>query len=115
SASDFDNATNTVADAKAMFPSLESQYGLPSGVLNGMMMTESSGNPNVPVGPAGDTGVFQFTPGAAKDYNVDPTDPVSSAIGAAKYLSNNYKQSGDIRKALVGYNAGPGNMNRADQ
>ena len=106
----------SVSDAQALFPSLEQQYGLPSGTLNGIMMTESSGNPNVPVGRAGDTGIFQFTPGAAKDYNVDPNDPVSSAIGAAKYISSNLQKSGgDLNKALVGYNAGPGNMNQADQ
>lgn len=106
----------TIADATAMFPSLEQAHGLPGGTLAGVMQTESSGNPNVPVGKAGDTGLFQFTPGAAQDYNVNPNDPVSSAIGAAKYIGNNLQKSGgDIRKALVGYNAGPGNMNQADQ
>jgi hypothetical protein len=106
----------TVADAIAIFPTLEQQHGLPAGTLAGVMQTESSGNPNVPVGKAGDTGLFQFTPGAAKDYNVDPNDPISSAVGAAKYIGNNLQKSGgDIRKALIGYNAGPGNMNKTDQ
>lgn len=76
------------------------------------MQTESGGNPSA-VSPKGATGAFQFMPATAKQYGVDPTDPESSAVGAAKMYSDLLsKYQGDLPKALAAYNWGQGNVDR---
>jgi hypothetical protein len=62
----------------------------------------------------GAQGLMQLMPGTARDLHVTNVfDPVQNVQGGAAYLKQllaRYK--GDLRLALVGYNAGPG---RADQ
>lgn len=91
---------------------LEQQYGLPQGLLNAVMMKESGGNPKA-VSPAGAQGLFQFMPSTAKAYGVDPFDPESSAVGAARMYGDLNKQyEGDIDKMLAAYNWGSGNLSK---
>jgi hypothetical protein len=46
-------------------------------------------------------GLFQFMPDTAKQYNVDPTNPTSSAYGASNYLNDLLNQNnGNLRVAL---------------
>ncbi len=57
---------------------------------------------------------MQLMPATAREMHVtDPFDPAQNVHGGAAYLKqllDRYK--GDLRQALIGYNAGPG---RADQ
>ena len=88
-----------------LYASLEQRYGLPEGALSAVEYVESGGNPNA-VSPKGAKGTFQFMPETADAYNVDVSDPISSAHGAAKYLSDLQKQYGSFKAALAHYNGG---------
>lgn len=91
---------------------LESQNGLPPGLLAAVMRAESNGNPNA-VSPKGAQGLFQFMPETAQQYGIDPLDPEQAASGAARMYSDLSKQySGDIPKMLAGYNWGSGNIQK---
>ncbi|MCA3183395.1 transglycosylase SLT domain-containing protein [Cupriavidus sp.] len=61
------------------------------------------------VSPKGARGVAQFIPENLVKYGVkDPTDPVQSLDGMAKYLRDTMKQyNGDIRAVIADYNGGP--------
>jgi len=61
------------------------------------------------VSPKGARGVAQFIPENLIKYGVkDPTDPVQSLDGMAKYLKDTLKQyNGDIRAVIADYNGGP--------
>ncbi|MDN5511169.1 tape measure protein [Acinetobacter sp.] len=109
------NAKVQANAAKYNFGGLESQYGLPKGLLSGIQMQESHGdtyrNGKLLTSPAGAQGSFQFMPDTAKRFNVNVADMASSAEGAAKYLSKLLKMfGGDIDKAIMAYNAGEGNV-----
>ena len=94
---------------QAYLAGLEKQYGMPCGYLWGIMMTESSGNPNAG-SPKGALGLFQFMPGTAAEYGLtDRTDPCTSAKAAAVYLSKLKKMTdGTWLSAAQAYNCGPG-------
>lgn len=93
------------------FSALERQYNLPAGILGRMEQTESGGNQYALSGK-GAQGYFQFLPDTAKQYNVNPYDLNSAAQGAARYLSDLYKQTGSMEKAVAAYNWGPGNLEK---
>jgi hypothetical protein len=103
------------ADIKAApqnFAKLEQKYGLPAGVLNAVMMTESGGRPGQ-TSSAGAQGYFQFMPETAKQYKVKVNDLNSEADGAARMLRDLLKSSnGDLQTALAAYNWGIGNVQR---
>jgi hypothetical protein len=88
-----------------LFSELEQKHNLPEGLLSAVQSVESSGDKNA-VSPKGARGTFQFMPKTAKEYGVDVTDPVSSATGAAKYLSDLVNQYGSVKAALAHYNGG---------
>lgn len=89
---------------------LEQEHGLPSGLLNAVMMQESGGNANA-VSPRGAKGWFQFMPKTAAEYGVqDPTNFEQSARGAAKYLQKLHGRFGNTEDALRAYNWGQGNL-----
>jgi len=91
---------------------LEKQHGLPSGLLQSVMMAESAGNPNA-VSPKGAQGLFQFMPQTAKAYGINPLDPQQAAVGAARMYGDLSKQfGGDVPSMLAAYNWGSGNLTK---
>lgn len=89
--------------------------GVPYEILVAVADQESRGGANVGPSPAGAMGMFQFMPSTARQYGVNPNDPISSANGAAtylKYLFDNTPQTlPDVerwRRALTAYNGGEG-------
>ncbi|MGE8453466.1 MAG: transglycosylase SLT domain-containing protein, partial [Pseudomonadales bacterium] len=67
-----------------LFSRLESQYGLPAGLLDSVWSTES-GRGRSMNSPKGAMGHFQFMPDTAKQYGVaNPYDLEQSASGAAR-------------------------------
>lgn len=96
-----------------LFSKLESQYGLPPGLLDAVWNTESTRGQNM-TSPKGAQGHFQFMPGTAKQYGVtDPNDLTQSATGAARMYADLLKQTGgNLPAALAGYNWGMGNVQR---
>lgn len=90
----------------------ERRAGLPAGFMTAVLAKESAGDPEAE-SPAGAQGLFQFMPGTAKRFGIDPYDPFQAADGAERYLSMLYKRyDGDARKALAGYNWGEGNVDK---
>jgi len=88
-----------------LYASLEKRYMLPEGALSAVESTESGGNDSA-ISPKGAKGRFQFMPATAEAYGVDTSDKVSSAHGAAKYLSDLQNQYGSFKAALAHYNGG---------
>lgn len=97
------------------FANYEAQYGLPYGLMTGIHMQESHGNPNA-TGPATKWGTakggFQLIDATAKRFQVDNAYNMEQATeGAAKYLSYLYKHfNGDLAKTIAAYNTGEGNV-----
>lgn len=84
------------------------QYNVPPIILSALLKQESGFNPNA-ISPVGAQGIAQFMPGTARGRGVNPLDPESSIMGAAKYLREGLdKYNGDIKKTLAAYNAGFG-------
>lgn len=88
----------------------EKTYNLPKGLLDKLAHAESTWNPQA-VSRKGAQGLYQFMPRTAASLEFDPTDPVASTWGAAKYLHQLRKQfGGDLESTLAAYNWGPGNV-----
>ncbi|RQH06619.1 lytic transglycosylase domain-containing protein [Paraburkholderia dinghuensis] len=85
------------------------QYGVPPELLVGQMHQESNFNPNA-VSPSGAVGISQFMPATAKEYGIDPRDPVQSIGSQAQMMRGLYNRYGSWRSALQAYNWGQGNM-----
>ncbi|OTA13998.1 putative transglycosylase signal peptide protein [Xenorhabdus vietnamensis] len=101
------------------FATLEKKYGLDPGLLHGVAMTESAGNPNAmgkPTKSGQAKGMFQFMPGTAAEWGLkgsDVFDPYKSAEAAAKMLGSLLKtHNGNLNKALASYNWGIGNVQK---
>ena len=83
-------------------------YGIPPGLLHAQLAQESTWNPNAkstykfPDGTS-PTGIAQFKPTTAKAMGIDPTDPVESIYGAAKYMKQLYTKNGTWSAALAHY------------
>lgn len=97
------------------FANYEAQYGLPYGLMTGIHMQESHGNPNAtgPMTKYGKAkGGFQLIDATAKRFQVDNAYNMEQATeGAAKYLSYLYKHfNGDLAKTIAAYNTGEGNV-----
>lgn len=85
---------------------LEHEYDLPNGTLLAQMMAESGGHGDA-LSDTGAEGLFQFMPGTAQRYGINPWNPYQSARAAARYLAEQSEKFGTLSKALAAYNAGP--------
>jgi len=88
-----------------LYASLEQRYGLPEGALSAVESVESGGK-DTAESSKGAKGRFQFMPSTAQAYGIDVSDPISSAYGAAQYLSDLQKQYGSFKAAIAHYNGG---------
>jgi len=90
----------------------ETRFGLPVGLLDALIWTESRYNPTA-VSHAGAAGLGQLMPGTAKDLGVaNRFDPYGNITGAARYLRQMLDRFGAIHLAVAAYNAGPGAVSR---
>lgn len=106
--SNFQRAT-FLADVHAA----EARFGLPHGLLDALIWTESRYNPTA-VSSAGAAGLGQLMPGTAKDLGVrNRFDPQANIQGAASYLRQMLDRFGMVHLALAAYNAGPGAVGKA--
>lgn len=86
----------------------EQRYGIPRGLLDALIWTESRYNP-VALSKAGAVGLGQLMPPTAEALGVaNRYDARSNVIGAARYLRQMIDQFGAIHLAVAAYNAGPG-------
>lgn len=91
----------------------EARYGLPIGLLDALIWTESRYNP-LAVSGAGAVGLGQLMPGTARELGVfNRFDPRASLTGAARYLKQMLDKFGMVHLAVAAYNAGPGAVERA--
>jgi len=91
----------------------EKRFGLPHGLLDALIWTESRYNPRA-VSSAGAAGLGQLMPGTAQDLGVgNRFDPQSNIRGAASYLRQMLDRFGMVHLALAAYNAGPGAVGKA--
>jgi soluble lytic murein transglycosylase-like protein len=91
----------------------EAQYGLPSGLLDALIWTESRYNPFA-VSGAGAAGLGQLMPGTARELGVlNRFDARANLWAAARYLRQMLDKFGMVHLAVAAYNAGPGAVERA--
>ena len=91
----------------------EARYGLPSGLLDALIWTESRYNP-IAVSGAGAAGLGQLMPRTARDLGVaNRFDPRANILGAARYLKQLLDKFGVVHLAIAAYNAGPRAVERA--
>lgn len=92
----------------------EDDNRLPRNLLARVLYQESRYRPDIISGEtmssAGAVGIAQIVP--RWHPGVDPLNPYESIHYAARYLRQLHDQFGDWRKALAGYNWGPGNVSR---
>ncbi len=90
----------------------ETRFGLPVGLLDALIWTESRYNPTA-VSHAGAAGLGQLMPETAKDLGVaNRFEPYGNIIGAARYLRQMLDRFGAIHLAVAAYNAGPGSVSK---
>lgn len=91
-----------------LFAKLETEYGLPAGILKGIAHVESTGNPNAKNPQPGSTasGMFQFTSATAAESKIDPFNVEQAAGATAKKLRANYDKFGSWDKAILAHNQG---------
>lgn len=94
-----------------MMDSLESDFGLPKGMLKKLIQTESGGNDRA-VSPAGAQGPAQLMPSTAQQLGVTNAFDFNQAVpAAAKYLGGLMKKyNNDPALVLMAYNWGEGNV-----
>ena len=91
----------------------EAQYGLPTGLLDALIWTESRYNPFA-ISGAGAAGLGQLMPKTARDLGVaNRFDPRANLWAAARYLRQMLDKFGMVHLAVAAYNAGPGAVERA--
>ena len=92
----------------SVFQAAGEEWNVDPTLLKAMATQESGGKANA-VSPKGAQGLMQITPDTQKYLGVtDPTDPVQSIYGAAKYMSEALDKEGSPEGALLYYHGGPG-------
>lgn len=88
-------------------------FDVPEHVIKAVIIQESAGKPTAQ-SPAGAKGLMQLMDSTAKDVGVSNSyDPMQNIYGGTKYLRQMLdKFGGNMRLALAGYNAGPGNVDK---
>ncbi len=96
-------------DLKPLIDKASQKYQLSPNLLMGVIKQESAGNPYA-VSPKGAKGLMQLMDTTARDLGVTNSfDATQNVMGGAKYLRQMMDRfGGDEAKALAGYNAGPG-------
>ena len=81
--------------------------GLEPSILTALINKESGGNAYA-LGAAGEIGLGQLKSSTALDLGINPWIPSDNIKGAAKYLAQQIKATGNIFDGLRAYNAGLG-------
>jgi hypothetical protein len=90
----------------------EQKYGIPRGLLKGLIEQESGWNPTAKAKSTSASGIAQFVDATAKAYNVNRSDPLSSIDGAARYLVDLNKRFNDWSLATRAYHGGEGTVDQ---
>ncbi len=91
---------------------LAGHHGVAPDLVRAVIAAESAGNQRA-VSLAGAIGLMQLMPATAASLGVDPWQPLQNLQGGIAYLASLLRTyEGDVRLALVAYNAGPQHANR---
>ena len=101
-----------MADLRAVAKQKARKYGLDPNIFVRQIQQESGFQTRV-TSPAGAQGVAQIMPATAKSWGVNPNDPVAALDAAAKNMARMVKKHGSYERALRGYNAGEGAIDRS--
>lgn len=101
--SQFDDIINASADQNGVDPEL----------VKAVIHVESGGNPNA-VSNVGAEGLMQLMPDTAKGLGVaNSFDIAQNIMGGTKYIAQQLaRYTGNVKKALWAYNAGPGKVDK---
>lgn len=88
-------------------------YGVDKNIIKSVILAESSAKENA-VSSANAKGLMQIIDSTAKYLGINNVfDPKENIMGGTKYLSQLLRRyNGDLKFALAGYNAGPGNVDK---
>ena len=102
-------------ELNAYFKEAAEKYNVDVKLLKSIAFVESGFNPSA-VSNAGAMGIMQLMPAAASDYGVSkPFDARQNIMGGANLISTLLERyNGDTSLALAAYNAGPGNVDKAN-
>jgi len=100
-------------ELRKMIDAASDRFGVPAELVASVARAES-GYRSTAGSPAGAQGLMQLMPATARGLGVtDITDPWQNLAGGTKYLRQMLDRfDGDVTKALAGYNAGPGNVEK---
>ena len=89
------------------------RYDISEDLIKAVMEVESGGN-HLAISEKGAKGLMQLIDSTASDMGVKNIfDPAENIEGGAKYLRKMLDRfGGDLKMALAGYNAGPGNVEK---
>ena len=89
------------------------RYDISEDLIKAVMQAESGGN-HLAISEKGAKGLMQLVDSTAADMGVNNIfDPAENIEGGAKYLRKMLDRfDGDLKLALAGYNAGPGNVEK---
>lgn len=104
--------TSSAARYKDYLGRVDMKYGLPNNALENVWQAESGGNLYPANSPKGAIGPFGFMPSTAKEYGINPYDPLQSSEAAGKKLSGLLRSYGNMPDALAAYNLGEGKISR---
>ena len=91
-----------------MITAAAEKYDVDPRLVKAVAIAESNMNQN-DISDAGAVGVMQLMPETAKGLGIDPYDEQQNIEGGAKYLKQMLDTfSGNVKKAVAAYNAGPG-------
>lgn len=92
----------------------ENKYDLPTNLLLRLIYQESHFRADIISGQTksavGAVGIAQFMPATARQFGINPLNPMQSIDAAGLYLKQLYSQFGDWEKAVASYNWGQGNV-----
>jgi hypothetical protein len=102
-----------VVDEQALFRAVGAMFDIDPGLLEAIATVESNNDPAA-VSAKGAMGMMQLMPATVLRFDVaDPSNPIESALGAARFLNYlRHHSCRDLPELLAAYNAGEGAVKR---